>query len=75
MHEIPPKIKSSEMGLSPTTDRKTYNGDVPMSPKIIPKVTNTPAVESFLRFCVAINLKLEGEYRFYFSKEYSFLKH
>jgi hypothetical protein len=28
---------------------KTYNGEVPMSPKIIPSVTSKPAAEIFFR--------------------------
>ena len=43
--EIPPYTSCSVICLSPMIDLKTYKGEVPMSPKMIPNVTNTPAAE------------------------------
>jgi len=45
--ERPPKIRASVRGRSPPMAYNPYSGDIPISPNIMPRVTKTPAAESF----------------------------
>ena len=46
MHESPPRINSGFIVLSPMIAFITYKGDVPMSPYIIPSVSNNPPADN-----------------------------
>ena len=48
IQEIPPKTISDVIAYCPKIAFITYNGEVPISPKIIPNVTNKPAVDNLL---------------------------
>ncbi len=48
IQDIPPKIKTGSMLWFPMIAFNTYNGEVPISPKMIPSVANSPA--SFILF-------------------------
>src|SRR5690606_27185634 len=42
IQERPPSIKSEEIILSPTMALNTYSGEVPISPKMIPRLMSRP---------------------------------
>ena len=48
MAEIPPNTTSGLIACEPIMEFITYNGEVPISPKIIPNVTKIPPSESLL---------------------------
>ena len=51
---MPPYTRSLLITFpSPMMAFKTYKGDVPMSPNMIPKVTNTPAADIRLSLCAS----------------------
>ena len=47
IQERPPRIKSGVMSLCAMMALKTYSGEVPMSPKIIPNAINNPPADTF----------------------------
>jgi hypothetical protein len=57
-HESAPYIKSSVIGLSPMIALITYNGEVPISPYTIPRVTSKPAALSFCMWEVAMKVEI-----------------
>ena len=48
IQESPPTISNSEITLSLMMALKTYKGEVPISPYIIPKATSKPAAVTLL---------------------------
>jgi len=50
IHERLPMINCSETVFEPIMALNTYSGEVPISPKIIPRATNKPKGETFLIF-------------------------
>ena len=48
IQESPPIMRSSDTTLSPTMAFKTYNGEVPISPYIIPSAISSPAADTLL---------------------------
>ena len=56
MHDNPPKTKFELIALSPTIALKTYKGEVPMSPKIIPKLIINPTELSLCKLLFAFKI-------------------
>src|SRR5690606_10437757 len=69
IHDRPPSTRSAEITLFPTIALNTYNGEVPMSPNIIPKLISNPAELSLCRlflFSKAIDLQGKCKYSIQF---------
>ena len=53
--DIPPYTKASVIALLPMMELITYNGEVPISPYIIPNATSKPAAVALLKFLFTFN--------------------
>ena len=59
IQESAPKMSSLLIGSLPTIALITYKGEVPISPKIIPRVISKPLALSFLLFVSCFSKKLD----------------